>query len=202
VYALALPLVLFLVLLMFQLTPLPPALLKRLSPTTYELYSLTLPGWPDTQATLSTQQNVPAVSRTLSLYPYATRLELYKFLAYAGLFFLVVNTLRTHRQIRAVCLVIVGTAAVMALVGIVQKLSGTSAIYWFRDTSYVNFFGPYINRNHLLGIRPWRFYLAWGCSSSSLPRLASRGHRYGASVCSGGLVSWRRDVVCWCMPWR
>src|SRR6266849_10584499 len=34
---LALPLVLFLVLLMFQLTPLLPALLKRLSPTTYEL---------------------------------------------------------------------------------------------------------------------------------------------------------------------
>ena len=36
---LALPLVLFLVLLMFQLTPLPPALLKWLSPTTYELYT-------------------------------------------------------------------------------------------------------------------------------------------------------------------
>jgi len=148
---LALPLVLFVALLMFQLIPLSPALLKQLSPATYELYGLTLPGWPDTQPVLSTDHNVPGVSRTLSLHPYATRLELVKFLAYGGLFFLLVNTLRTRRQIRAMGLVIVGTASAMALVGIVQKLSGTSAIYWLRDTSYVSFFGPYINRNHFAG---------------------------------------------------
>ena len=144
---LALPLGLFIALLMFQLTPLPPALLKQLSPTTYELYSLALPSWPDPQPGPSTDHNVPGVSKILSLHPYATRLELRKFLAYAGLFFLIVNTLRPHRHIRAVCLVIVGTASVIALVGIVQKLSGTSAIYWFRDTSYTSFFGSYINRN-------------------------------------------------------
>src|SRR5712692_5479207 len=159
---LALPLGLFIALLMFQLTPLPPALLKWLSPTTYALYSLTLPGWPDTQPVPLTPHNVPAVSRTLSLYPYATRLELSKFLAYAGLFFLVVNTLRTHRQIRAVGLVIVGTAAVAAFVGIVQKLSGTSAIYWCRDTSYASFFGPYINRNHFAGYQAMAILLGLG----------------------------------------
>src|SRR5713101_2906815 len=50
---LALPLGLFIALLLFQLTPLPPALLKQLSPTTYALYSLTLHAWPDTPAALS-----------------------------------------------------------------------------------------------------------------------------------------------------
>ena len=137
-------------------------MLKPLSPSTYELYRLTLPGWPDTQALLSMPHTMSSASRTLSLSPYATRLELFKFLAYAGLFLLMVNSLRTRRDIRAVCLVIVGTASAMALLGIVQKLSGTSSIYWFRDTSYVFFFGPYINHNHFAGYQAMAIPLGLG----------------------------------------
>jgi O-antigen ligase/tetratricopeptide (TPR) repeat protein len=44
--ALALPVLLFVVLLMVQLIPLPPALLRAVSPATYHLYSLSLSGWP------------------------------------------------------------------------------------------------------------------------------------------------------------
>ncbi len=145
-----LPLILFLGLLMFQLIPLPPGALTRLSPSTSELYSLFLPGWPTTHA-------------PLSLHPYATRLALFKFLAYASLFFLMINTLLTHRGIRSVYWVIIGTASLMALIGIGQKLSGTSSIYWFRDTSYVaNFFGPYINGNHFAGYQAMAIPLGLG----------------------------------------
>lgn len=42
----ALPLVLFVGLILFQLTPLPPGLLRILSPSTYRLYQTALPGWP------------------------------------------------------------------------------------------------------------------------------------------------------------
>lgn len=41
-----LPLLLFIGLVLFQLLPLPPALLRQLSPATHELYVKTLPGWP------------------------------------------------------------------------------------------------------------------------------------------------------------
>jgi O-antigen ligase/Tfp pilus assembly protein PilF len=44
---LVLPLTLFFVLLLFQMIPLPPAFLRVLSPSTYELYQKSLPGWPE-----------------------------------------------------------------------------------------------------------------------------------------------------------
>ena len=43
----ALPLALFLLLALFQLMPLPPSLLRTLSPQTYEAYTQILPGWPE-----------------------------------------------------------------------------------------------------------------------------------------------------------
>jgi O-antigen ligase/tetratricopeptide (TPR) repeat protein len=44
---LALPLLLFFILILFQLFPLPPGLLRLLSLSTFEVYSRSLPGWPD-----------------------------------------------------------------------------------------------------------------------------------------------------------
>ncbi|MGH7931729.1 MAG: O-antigen ligase family protein [Candidatus Binataceae bacterium] len=43
---LALPALMFTVLLVVQLAPLPPALIRALSPSTYNLYELSFPGWP------------------------------------------------------------------------------------------------------------------------------------------------------------
>src|SRR5919109_5167342 len=43
---LALPLALFIALCFFQMLPLPPSLLKIISPQTYEAYTQILPGWP------------------------------------------------------------------------------------------------------------------------------------------------------------
>ncbi len=45
-FSVALPLVLFLALAAFQLLPLPPAVLRAISPATYNLYVHTLDGWP------------------------------------------------------------------------------------------------------------------------------------------------------------
>jgi O-antigen ligase/tetratricopeptide (TPR) repeat protein len=44
--AFALPLVLFIAFVVFQIVPLPAVLLQVLSPATYELYAKSLPGWP------------------------------------------------------------------------------------------------------------------------------------------------------------
>ncbi len=94
---LALPLILFLFLLFLQQWPAPATFIASLSPTTAELYQQFLPGWPER-------------STGLSLAPYATKMALGQFLAYAGLFWLCVNTLRSRHLIRSVCWAIVGTA--------------------------------------------------------------------------------------------
>jgi hypothetical protein len=44
---LALPLALFIALCAMQLVPLPPSLLKVISPSTFEVYKQSLPGWPE-----------------------------------------------------------------------------------------------------------------------------------------------------------
>src|SRR3989442_14576567 len=41
----AIPLALFIALALFQLAPLPPSLLRIISPQTYEFYTQVLPGW-------------------------------------------------------------------------------------------------------------------------------------------------------------
>jgi len=41
------PIILFIGLILFQLVPLPPGVLKLISPNTYQLYQTTSPGWPD-----------------------------------------------------------------------------------------------------------------------------------------------------------
>jgi tetratricopeptide (TPR) repeat protein/O-antigen ligase len=48
VYELALPLILFAGLLVFQIAPISPAVMRVISPATYRLYSTSFPGWPQT----------------------------------------------------------------------------------------------------------------------------------------------------------
>ncbi len=45
--SLLIPVASFISLVLFQLLPLPPALMHTLSPSTYALYATSLPGWPD-----------------------------------------------------------------------------------------------------------------------------------------------------------
>ena len=66
-----LPLPLFVALILFQLLPLPPSLLRLLSPSTYELYTKSLPGWPDSPpyGDLSFETPDPQKSQTWNVLP-------------------------------------------------------------------------------------------------------------------------------------
>ena len=176
---LTLPLLLFLCLILFQIVPLPPSVIKRLSPNTYQLYQQTLPGWPTGQDTgyriqdtdfNSTNPTNPTNSKPatrnlqpatdtwkpISIYPHATKTEFLKILACIGIFFLIINNLTGAKQIRRVILAIIITGSVVALLGLLQMLSGADKIYWFWQSRYWGekppaFFGPYVNNNHFAG---------------------------------------------------
>lgn len=111
-----LPLFLFAVVVTVQLVPLPPALLRIVSPATYRLYELSLPGWPQTgndihrnehflfepskvrtteqelSGQLPHQPSVFAMWRPLSIAPSMAARPLLKFAAYGSLFFLLLST--------------------------------------------------------------------------------------------------------------
>ena len=112
-HKLLLPLFLFALAVTIQFLPLPPTLLRTVSPATYSLYELSLPGWPrtgneifrsehslfDPSKLKTTEQGISAhplhepsvfaTWRPLSIAPSMGERPLLKFAAYASLFFFV-----------------------------------------------------------------------------------------------------------------
>ncbi len=168
-----LPIILFLGLTGLQLLSLPPRLMRLLSPTTYALYQRTLAGWPDreplpliasalpagearSEASLEPQQAFGASPnsrwRPVSLYPHATWQAMLQAYTYAAAFLIVVNTVQTRTQLMRLLLALIVVGGVMAVVGLIQKASGTAKIYWWWQPQFGGSpFGPYVNRNHFAG---------------------------------------------------
>jgi O-antigen ligase len=126
-------------LIIFQIVPMPSALLSLLSPATGRLYER-----------FGVQGD--ASWRTLSIYPGATREELYKLLAYAAVFIVIINHYRTRDQVRAVIRAVLFIGCFLAVFAVVQKITWNGRLYWFYPISEsLNPMGPYINRNHFAG---------------------------------------------------
>lgn len=174
------PIIAFLVLILLQMTPLPPRAVQLLSPKTHEIYSETLDEYPremredrgERQIIEGTQplgqrlevggktqksKNAEGFFenwRTLSVYPHATRTELLKVLSYLGIFLLIINYVDSKRKLMRISTIIVFSGIIVALLGIVQKVAGAPKIYWFWEPLFkkdASFFGPFVNPNHFAG---------------------------------------------------
>ena len=66
---LALPLAVFIALALFQLVPLPPSWLRVLSPQTHQLYTQSLPGWPERMLWENPTPNTPNPAPQPTLLP-------------------------------------------------------------------------------------------------------------------------------------
>lgn len=150
-------------LLVLQCVPLPAPWIARLAPEQAHW----LPHWGarspgDALATL-----LPAWSQ-LSLTPNATRIGLLVYGAHALLFLVVCQRLRTVEKVERLLQLIATATAVMAIVGLLQYLSGTERYAWVfphpsRKAS-VAVSGPFSNPNHFahfvaLGIGPLIWWL-------------------------------------------
>ena len=91
--------------------------------------------------------NIPVVS-TLSMDAYATRFFLIR-LVIAFIFFAAALTfIDSQKRLKKIALMIVIFGALMAFVGILQRLASPDAIYWFRRTPQAIPFGPFVNQHH------------------------------------------------------
>jgi O-antigen ligase len=84
---------------------------------------------------------------------FLTRIELLKFSALLGLFFLCVQTYRTRSHWRNFVwfLLILGFA--VSLFAILQHFTFNGKLYWLRELQYGGVpFGPFVNRNHFAGL--------------------------------------------------
>ena len=149
---LILPIILFLIFIVFQLVPLPPDILKIVSPETYKIYSEYLPyEWP-AQLSNPSLRDLFSQCKTLSIYPYATKTGLFEVLVYSIIFLLITSTISTKKQIKRFIKTIIFIGFLLALFGIIQKLTWNGGIYWFWKPEYGgDSFGPYVNKNHFAG---------------------------------------------------
>jgi putative inorganic carbon (HCO3(-)) transporter len=137
----------FLAVSALQLIPLPPGVLKALSPRTASLYlDMGAGGW-----------------RPLSLAPALSFSELVHILFYGVFAFLVYRHVRTRRRLEAFTLTLLAVGVFESFYGLAELFGGSQRIFGFqRDYHLGSATGTFINRDHFAGLLEMLFALALG----------------------------------------
>ena len=130
---------------LFQLVPLPGAVIGLVSPQAaelrQELYPAEMEQLPDDVPPAATQQS-------LSLYPEETRSTVWQLLLVLMLFLAVRHFVGSTESFKRLAYVCLANGTALAVVGIGQSVSGENhQIYWSIPTNG-SVFGPFVNRNH------------------------------------------------------
>jgi len=133
---------LFLLLILFQMLPLPSGFLKIISPKTYGLRSA-----------LSFEPS--ALSFPLSFVPFVTQIQFFKWLTLIGLFFFLLYWgpfANSNRMLRPFIMVIMAVGIWESLYGIFEFFSGHGQILNLEGEGLVHSVtGTFINRNYFAG---------------------------------------------------
>ncbi len=132
-----------------QQVQIPKPLMRVLSPRAAELYEKLLPGVEEQLPYGLERIEVSCPARwSLSLYPFATRVEMSRLIAAFLLFALVRANLAGAAALRRLCVFSLANAVLLAYLGLAQFFSSPlNVVYWsFPTPGHV--FGPFINRNH------------------------------------------------------
>jgi hypothetical protein len=85
-------------------------------------------------------------------YPFLTRVEVLKIVAYTIVFFLCIQTFRVRQDLNMLAWLLMFLCFGVSLFGIVQRFTSDGTIYWFQKlTLGGDPFGPFVNRNHFAG---------------------------------------------------
>lgn len=137
----ALILILFLFL---QIVPINTKALRVFSPETVNIHE-------KLQPFLDREQTNRPVS--ISLNPHQSKNELIKLFAYLGVFFFIINQVRTRKQINRIIIAIILVGIFESLYGMGVRQSGTYKIWWWEHHMLGRARNPgtFINPNHLAG---------------------------------------------------
>ncbi|XCN74783.1 MAG: O-antigen ligase family protein [Candidatus Electrothrix aestuarii] len=105
------------------------------------------------------------VSYCLSVYPYASRIVIYKLLAALALFFYIINTQRSREKINLLLWVIVIFGSIYAIMGL-TLIDGDFLGFKIYSQSRYNISLFYVNRNHFAGYLEMVFCLAIGLAGA------------------------------------
>ncbi len=144
---------LFLLLILFQLLPLPSELVKILSPKTYALrHPLSISNFEPSALSSS---GPSASSFPLSFFPFLTRIEFFKWLTLIGLFIFLLRWKpleQSDRTTNHLIIVVMMVSVFESLYGIFEFFSGHRHILHLDGSALVSSVtGTFINRNYFAG---------------------------------------------------
>ena len=128
---------LFLCLVLLQMLPLPPGIVKVISPKTFFLRN-----------TLSFEPS--ALSFSLSFIPFATKIEFLKWLTLSGLFLFFLNWRNSNKDVIPLIIIIMFVGIAESLYGMLEFFSGHRYILNL-DMKISSVTGTFINRNYFAG---------------------------------------------------
>ncbi len=129
---------LFLLLILLQMLPLPPGIVKVISPKTFALRQQLL------------MTNDQLLMTTFSFVPFATKIEFLKWLTLSGLFFFLLNWRNSNKDVIPLIIIIMFVGIAESLYGMLEFFSGHRYILNL-DMKISSVTGTFINRNYFAG---------------------------------------------------
>ncbi len=158
-----LPLVLLPALMVVQIIPLPPDIVKIISPATHAIYSPVL-------AVQDVKSWIP-----ISVNCRETLHELLRVSSYALLYVLTIQLFAAPERLKNTANIVILLAAAIAFLAIIQAMTSPQKIYWFRQgPSNAHPFGPWINPNQFAGYMEMMCPLAFALYLFYRPRVKSQ----------------------------
>lgn len=154
----SLPLLLLTAWILLQLLPLPPAVVRTLSPATFAIYS----------PLLGTDPSISWLP--LTVHPKATLLAFCRWTAFALFYLLAVQHLSEARRLQRTVLIVAVFGSLLAVESILQKLTSPEAIYWFRAVK-ASPIGPFVYSNQFAGFMEMIFPLVIALFLFSRPQV-------------------------------
>ena len=137
-------LILFVLLILFQLIPLPESILSSISPKTSADKSKLID-------ILSKAGRDVSSLHFLAYYRHRVITELLKLLAYMAMFFLVLNTLKSKKKINTLIYLLIIIGLFETVYAVYQVFSVTPKIWWWTKTRTPFASGTFIVSNHFAG---------------------------------------------------
>ncbi len=142
----------------FQLIPLPSGVLQILSPKTWDIYSTAIAEYGGGE---------PARNFPISLNPHKTRIELLKVIAYFGVFFYIVNHIRSRAHINLILYSIIVVGLMEAVYGMYAMFTTPPRVLWLEYPMVATrLSGTYLDPNHMAGFLEMALMVALGYSFS------------------------------------
>ena len=133
------PLVLLVCFMALQMVPLPPGLVKLLSPASYHAYQPV------------NELSNPGAWIPMTIYRKETFLEFLRVASYGIFYVLTIQLLSSGDRLKKTVSICCWLAIGIALLAILQKYSSPDKIFWFRSVSTASPIGPWVNRSQYCG---------------------------------------------------